>query len=64
MERTTILHQVDQKKAGDIFRRPDLAEIIERRGDKIVETFNKRFHSIRCIVLILSHNCIRKSKSY
>ena len=64
MERTTFTYQVDQNRAGDIFRRPDLAEIIERRADQVLETCNKILHSVRCIVLILSHNFIRKLKFY
>ena len=59
VERTTFLHSVDQNKIGDTFKRSDLAEISERRIDQVPETRNKRLHSIRCIVLILSHNCIR-----
>ena len=64
MERTTFTYQVDQNRTGDTFRRSDLVEISERRADRVPETHNKRLHSIRCIVLILFHNCIRKLKSY
>ena len=64
MERTTFIYQVDQNRTGDINRGSKLVEISEGRVDKVLETCNKRLHSIRCIVLILSHNCIRKLKSY
>ena len=64
MERIAFTYQVDQNRIGDIFRRSNLAEISKRRIDQVPETCNKRLHSIRCIVLILSYNCIRKLKLY
>ena len=64
MEGTTFAYQVDQNRIGDIFIRSDLAEISKGRTDQVPETHNKRLHSIRCIFLILSYNCIRKLKSY
>ena len=64
MERTTFLHPVDQNKIGDTFNRSYLVEISDSKADQVPETHNKRFHSIRCIVLTLSYNCIRKLKSY
>ena len=64
MERIAFTYPVDQNRTRDTFRRSDLAKIGERRIDQVPETCNKRLHSIRCIVLILSHNCIRKFKSY
>ena len=64
MEETTFTHLVDQNRIGDIFRRSDLAEISKGRIDQVPKTHNKRLNSIRCIVLILSYNCIRKLKSY
>ena len=64
MEGIAFTYQVDHNRIGDIFRRLDLAEISKGRIDKLPETHNKILHSIRCIVLILSYNCIRKLKSY
>ena len=64
MERTTFTYQVNKKRTGDKFKRSDLVEISDSRIDQVPETHNKILHSIKCIVLILSHNCIRKLKSY
>ena len=64
MERTSFTYLVDQNRTRDTFSRSDLAKISDRSADQVPETCNKRLHSIRCIVLILSHNCIRKLKSY
>ena len=59
MDRIAFTYQVDQNKIRDTLRTLDLVEISEGRKDQVHETHNKRLHSIRCIVLILSHNCIR-----
>ena len=40
-------------------RRLDLAKISKGRVDQVPNTSNYKLHSIKCIVLILSHNCIR-----
>ena len=59
MERIAFTYPVDQNRIGDTFRRSDLIEISKRRVNKVPEKRNKRLYSIRCIVLIFSHNCIR-----
>ena len=59
VERIAFTYQVDQNRIGDTFSKLDLAEINDNRVDQVPKTHNKRLHSIRFIVLILSHNCIR-----
>ena len=59
MEETKFTYQVDQNRTRDIFRRSGLVEISKGRVDQVPQTCNKRLHSIKCNVLIISHNCIR-----
>ena len=57
-------YQVDQNRTGDTFNKLDLAEISDSRVDQEPEINIRDCIKLGVLILILSHNCIRKLKSY